>query len=725
MGDAANRPRVSLTPGQTAVVNIAGISGGLCMIDMTVKFQSARSFIRMDQRPALEQAFAFGLTRPPSGTGSPVPASNRFMLIMAHTDLVGQAEANRILSLRRANTVLAVFTVNPQVWEDSYRLEGWNGPNSELAQMSAVVDQGGSSNTVAQYVNDPVLRLALFGRYLLALRPDWLAQEPSSVRPALVTTPSTANFGCGLRNPRVNTPGSLEENRRAEFFFFNSAAASISCAAYPARLVTCGQFISIVVELTNECGVPFTGSFNLTLPIGGTLRQQQTDAQGRYTRDNVPPGQFTVEVDGWRADRTITATNNIFRAQLLRPITSLGTALRRGGQNFRFFGTNAYYLLEWAGSGRRSDVEDFFRFMREAGIQVVRTWGFNENQSKPADSRTLLNPTASPPVPQINSRGIASLATVVSLAAQFGIYLIITLGDYNPHYGGICQYARWAVNTPANFNTSDPGGFPDNLVEELFYTGTISSNPAFTFNFDPRTLYLDFVCQVINRFRGMTNILAWELMNEPRVKAIGAPSRQAALEQDLRNWIGTTAQTIRQRCNPAPQLLSIGGVDINLLHFIFDSADVRDNVDLMDTHLYPENFGFNVSRTRTELMSAITEANTRGKPFYLGEGGLPQGTARNRPQEYQDWATLLLGGGASGMFFWQLLPRRMSGGVAREAFDLFEINVDKVSPPRVGPLQNVPPPPGSTRQQPGDGSSVIDFVNRQLGSSSSGGWSVC
>lgn len=723
MSDGAQNPLVTVAAGQTAVVQLGAIPGGTCQTALTVKFQNARSFIRMSERPAIEQAFAFGLTSPPSGSGPPVPAPGCFLLVAGHTDQVGGASDNIALSRRRAQAALAVFTVSPAVWEAIYQAEHWNGQNFELATMSAVVDAGGSSNLVQQYLTDPAARLDLFRRYIIALRPDWLAQEPPSVRPELVTTPSSSVAECGFSHPIQNAPGrSVEENRRVEFFFFTSAGGGfVNCAGYPSRQVVCGQFITVTVVLTDECGAPYVGPFDLTLPHGGVLRAQQTDAQGSYTRGNVPQGRFTVEVGGWRSGASLTATGNVLRAQLLRPVTRAGAALRRGPGAFRFFGTNAYYLMEstafalQGATAQQSLLAEFFRVVRDSGIRVVRTWGFNEDQGKPANTRTLVGGPLTNPTP---GPALGALDLVVEQAELNGIYLVITLADYNPHYGGMCQYARWV----AGYETRAPGGFPDHIVEELFYTGGVASDPSVGSRViaDPRDIYLDHACRVIGRFRQRTNILAWEMMNEPRVKAVNAPrGRQAALEQNMRSWIGTTALRIRQRCNPAPQLLSIGGVDINLLHFVFDSADVRAAIDLMDTHLYPENFSFSVGQTRTHLTNAVNEANARGVPFYLGEFGLPRGTSRNRPQEYQDWSSLLLGGGADGMLFWQLLPP------SRGAFDPFEINVDVVPTPQVGPLQNVAPPAGSTQAQPGDGAAVVAFVNQQLNSPAPGGWGVC
>lgn len=752
----------TVNAGQTARLRVGGVASSMCRSLLTVTFDLERSFIRFNQRAAIEQVFFTGLTG--SQSGSHVPTASRFLLFIGHTDQRGDASLNDALSLRRAKAVRAVFIDEPEasrVWEDIYQAEHWNGPNFELAQMSAIVDAGGSSSTSGHYVNDAAARLDLFRRYLAALRPDWLAQGPRSVSPAFVSTPRDAVLGCGQNHPARNAPGTtLEENRRVEFFFFTTRTPSFTtCAGYPSQQLSCGQFISIVIELTDECGHPYSGPFDLRLPNRTVLRNQRANAQGRYTRDNVTPGRFTVTVDSWSASNNLTANHNTFPTQLLRPITRSGSALHRGGQNFRFFGTNAYYLLDWAGTNRTADVERFFRFVKNAGIYVVRTWGFNERQIPSNNSRTMVDPLPGG-IPLINPAGLSSLATVVDLAERHHIYLIIALSNYNPDYGGICQYARWAVQTPANFTTTHPeGSNPDHLVEELFYTGTIQSTSTspptnFTFNFNPRDLYWDYACHVINLFQHRTNILAWELMNEPRVKAEGASTRQTVLEFHLREWIGTTAHTIRQRCphlssplqsNQKAPFISMGGGDINRIAFLFTSTNpaersVPRQIDLVDTHLYPQDIGLDERDAAARLDTAIRTAHSHSKPFYLGEFGIAQDRPPLRPpsspppqlrpdqllrrtnriNEYRDWARTLQGNSdVAGMLFWQLLPS------FREAYDPFEVNVDLVALPRVGPLQNVAPPGGGNFPTPSDGSAIVDFVNAQLQPSSAGGWSVC
>lgn len=392
-------------------------------------------------------------------------------------------------------------------------------------------------------------------------------------------------------------------------------------------------------------------------------------------------------------------------------ITVEGIKLRQQVLEFCFFGTNAYYLMELAGLGLTGNLDaqriisEFFDLVVASGIKVVRTWGFNEHQQKPEVTRTQIGPG------QFGS-GLNALDFIIQTAKRRGVYLIIPLVDYWPHYGGISQYARWVgYNLPM-------GNAPDHFVEELFYIGSINSNPTVgrQVMMDPRTLYLNYACHVINRYRNEPAILAWELMNEPRARAIGAPNRQRALLEALRTWIGNTARAIKQRCRPR-QLLSIGGVEIELLSFIFADPNVTQWIDLVDTHFYPSRCdGYDYrnrvcrqmqnrhtpERALVVLGQAVDLAMRQiRKPFYLGEfgigyyAGIPN---RDRAREFQQWSGLLWNRGASGMLFWQLLHR------SRAAFDPNEVQVAPTGNPAQA-LQGL---------YPNDASEVARFVNMAL-----------
>jgi hypothetical protein len=62
-----------------------------------------------------------------------------------------------------------------------------------------------------------------------------------------------------------------------------------------------GGLITVQIELQNEYGEPFQGTFDLTLPNGEVLHDETTDVKGAWTRDNMPAGQYRVTI----ADRLL------------------------------------------------------------------------------------------------------------------------------------------------------------------------------------------------------------------------------------------------------------------------------------------------------------------------------------------------------------------------------------------------------------------------------------
>lgn len=303
MSDQQTGVNVKVRSCETATARFSGVSTNACRTDGTTFFDTAKSFIYPRYKPALEQAFAFGLTGPAAGTGPPAPAPDRFMLIVGHTDHVGSAQTNDRLSERRARAALAVFTIDADAWENLYKAENWGRGTIEIETMSAEVDPGGSSDPgrIQHYRDDAQARLDLFHRYLISLRPDWLPQSSPPASPAMVAVPPKAEplLGCGFHQLRVPSQGAVLENRRTEFFYFGVADPGVrDCSTYRSWQATCGQFITVQIELLDEYGEPYVGPFDLTLPTGGVLRNERTDKLGAWTRDNLPAGQYTLTIAG-------------------------------------------------------------------------------------------------------------------------------------------------------------------------------------------------------------------------------------------------------------------------------------------------------------------------------------------------------------------------------------------------------------------------------------------
>ncbi|MEO8953723.1 MAG: hypothetical protein ABI396_09400 [Ktedonobacteraceae bacterium] len=303
MGSGQTAVDVKVNAGETATALFSGIAGNACRIDGTIFFNTAKSFIFPQYKPAIEQAFAFGLTRSTTGTGDPVPAPKRFMLIIGHTDQVGSATSNQDLSERRARAALAVFTVDATIWEALYKRENWGLDTTEIETMSAEVDVGGSSDPalIQHYKDDEKARFDLLQRYLLALRPSWLPTLSPPIQPATVLLSPLPDpiLGCGFKQLRVKAEGAVQENRRTEFFFFELQDPGVrDCSSYRTWQTTCGLPLTVQIELQDEYGDPYVGSFDLTLPTGGVLSGEKTDSKGSWARDNLVPGQYTVTVAG-------------------------------------------------------------------------------------------------------------------------------------------------------------------------------------------------------------------------------------------------------------------------------------------------------------------------------------------------------------------------------------------------------------------------------------------
>ena len=102
----------------------------------------------------------------------------------------------------------------------------------------------------------------------------------------------------------------------------------------------------------------------------------------------------------------------------------------KDGEPFRFVGTNAYWLPSLNSD---KDINTTLQTIADAGIKVVRTWAFNDVPTIPQNGtwfQLIANGTT-----QINTgaNGLQKLDTVVELARQKGLLLILSLtNNWNP-----------------------------------------------------------------------------------------------------------------------------------------------------------------------------------------------------------------------------------------------------------------------------------------------------
>ncbi len=290
----SERVRQDAAPSTTAL--------GVCRIAEAITFETAKSFIRPRFGPVIENVFIGAMDRPASGPVA--PRADRFVLVTGHTDTQGMPSVNVPLSQRRARAAIAVLTLDPDEWERIGKAEHWWRDTIEIEVMAAQVDGANDIQRIRNYQNDSVARLDLIWRYLNALRPGWLPRQSPPVQPKLMNVVGSAPgvLGCGqtrLHNPR---PGAVEENRRAEFYFFAAPTPAIrDCAAYRSWQSTCENLIPPQIELLDEYGDPYVGPFELTLPTGQVLNEQ-TDTAGTWSRPDLPGGRYTLTVRGRTVD---------------------------------------------------------------------------------------------------------------------------------------------------------------------------------------------------------------------------------------------------------------------------------------------------------------------------------------------------------------------------------------------------------------------------------------
>lgn len=723
------------------------------------------------------------------------------LLIAGHTDNTGSRSYNNRLSARRARVVYAyvTFGISPahrtaslNTWQSVRREENW-GRKEMLLMLQSLGFFAGDVDTAGNAEAETAIRafqtsfsarhadrpIAVNGRLNTE---TWSAAFETYMETDGATIPEEKFFGFNAADPfrtvedhqnrrwiacgedhllEGPSQAGREErnraNRRVEFLFFQPGAGPnpVNCDLYN-NFITIHFTFPITVEGTIrfDCRTPFANRDFVLITPDGHEHTVTTDADGNFQHDSEE-GLHTLQIEGdfklrRRCDeigrhrsnlvcRSLSLLDRRFDVQISRSLSDFvavsGNRLRRGDSDFCFFGSNAYYLLEQTANDRfrsealaRRQVRDFFCLMETACINVVRTWGFNDDQNKPIETRTQTSPG-------VFGQGLDALDLIIQEARLRGIRLIVTLTNYWHDYGGISQYARWA-----GYNTSLGNGDPDHLVEELFYTGSITSDAtaANAVTDDPRTRYRAYACHLLNRYREEPAILAWELINEPRARAeplTGSTrdSRRTVLSQALRTWIGDTSEHFRNNCNPR-QLLSIGGVDIENMIFFYGDARVRRFIDLVDTHIYPTHFAdynfsnrtcrridvrFRPREARRALRRAAELGVDRvGKPFYLGEFGIgfmplaninasPDTSAENRVKarawlqrrpQFESWSNLLRGFNSSGMLFWQLLPE------SRPTFDPNEVQMAPQDS-ATAPLRGVAPQ---------DAADVAAFVNGAL-----------
>ncbi|KAK0465093.1 glycoside hydrolase [Desarmillaria tabescens] len=341
-------------------------------------------------------------------------------------------------------------------------------------------------------------------------------------------------------------------------------------------------------------------------------------------------------------------------------VTTRGRNFVLDNKPFAFVGANSYWLPLLI---TNEDVEATFQEMENAGVKVLRTWGFNAiNGSELAgalesgltyyqvwnSSEWVLND---------GPQGLERLDNVINVAGKHGIKVILAFTNNWVGYGGSELYINWIAGA---YQTHD-----------IFYS-------------DPHIIasYQRYVKVIVERYKDSPNIFAWELMNEARCLGDlpGGPNC-VPTSGLISSWYKQQADFVRS-LDPFHMITTGGEGQFNWKkpkqywyngslvsdynyngqageNFDFDLA--LDNIDFGTYHMYPQSWypeldtpGSNFTIQQWGLGWISEHSNVArkvGKPLVLEEFGISG--VDNKTNIYPAWVDLALETGHSGIMPWQ------------------------------------------------------------------------
>ncbi|KAF2163063.1 glycoside hydrolase family 5 protein [Zasmidium cellare ATCC 36951] len=302
-------------------------------------------------------------------------------------------------------------------------------------------------------------------------------------------------------------------------------------------------------------------------------------------------------------------------------VDTQGTHFALSGKPMFFAGSNAYYFPF---ANNQSDVELGLRAAKKAGLNVFRTWGFN-------DKNATYNPDG---LPQYGAEGagatdvvfqtwqngkstikIEAFDKVVNAAAATDIKLIVALTNNWADYGGMDVYI---VNLGGTYHDD-------------FYKMTAIKNA-----------YKRYVRTFVERYRSSTAIMAWELGNELRCGATDGRnlprSPNGCTPETLTGWVDEMSTFIKS-IDPF-HLVTVGGEgqfnDPSSPDSFYNGSDGDDfaaqialpNVDFGTFHTYPDWWSKTVQWANQWIIDHANAAKKAGKPVLHEEYGWLSPAAR-------------------------------------------------------------------------------------------------
>lgn len=257
-------------------------------------------------------------------------------------------------------------------------------------------------------------------------------------------------------------------------------------------------------------------------------------------------------------------------------------------KQYKIAGVNSYDLSY----KNTEDIAETFQVLSEYGVNTVRLWVFGENRADGFQTEEGI----------FNDERLQRLDYVLQEAKKNDIKLILTLSNNWDDYGGKNAYEKWLSNTD--------GGSTIN-----FFTNEYLID-----------IYKKHILSIVGRKNQLTDeyykddksILAWEIMNEPRVDNIS--------NEELSIWASKISAYIKSI--DKSHLISSGTERV-----VDDKDQLKNNtlcevvtIDICSIHLYLEHNGEYIFTDEGEMydMLKLQTSKKNGKPTIIGEFGIPK-----------------------------------------------------------------------------------------------------
>jgi mannan endo-1,4-beta-mannosidase len=220
-------------------------------------------------------------------------------------------------------------------------------------------------------------------------------------------------------------------------------------------------------------------------------------------------------------------------------VSTSGPGFVVNGSALKYIGTNAYWLPTL---NTNEDIWNTLSNISALGIKVVRLWAFNDVDTIPVNGTWFQLIKDSTVSVNDGPNGLQKLDTVIQMAEQHGLYVILSLtNNWFPFANITDNTSPPGTNStlPRNYLSNNYGGM-DLYVQQF----GLQTHDQFYTDSSILTSFLNYTTQVVSRYVNSPSVFSYELANDPRCNS-SLPASPTCTTETITTWHATVAAHIR------------------------------------------------------------------------------------------------------------------------------------------------------------------------------------